>query len=81
MSKKPSYCQTIKNNYQNRLDIGQDSIKAKEIGISYGQYKAGLMPDDVQSDYSVHNGQYLTKKEFTKEKTEKKNTVAAIKIK
>ena len=63
MSRKPEYYSTVKNNYQNRLDIGNDSVKAKEIGISYGQYKAGIMPDDSPSEYAVSSSDYIKRSE------------------
>ena len=63
MSRKPEYYSTVKNNYQNRLDIGKDSVKAKEIGISYGQYKAGIMPDDSPSEYAVSSSDYIKRSE------------------
>ncbi len=70
MSRTPDYYRTKKNNYQNRLEIGNDSQKAKEIGISYGKYKAGMKPTDSQSDYAVHKREHLTKTE--KEEPEQK---------
>ena len=78
MSRKPDYYSTIKNNYQNRLDIGKDSVKAKEIGISYGQYKAGIIPDDSPSEYAVSSSDYLKRSE-KKEPSQK--ALAAIRIK
>ncbi len=64
MARKADYYSTTKSNYQNRLGIGEDSVKAKKIGVSYGKYKAGLKPDNEESDYNVSCSDYVKRKEI-----------------
>lgn len=77
MSRKPDYYATKKNNYMNRLDIEADSVKAKESGVSYGKYKAGMRADDNVSDYTSFSEGFVRR---TEKETEDSKPVAAIRI-
>lgn len=58
-------------------EISEDAVKAKQIGVSYGKYKAGIRPDNEDTGYQVSSMDYIRA-------TETKNDVkpkAFIKIK
>ncbi len=78
MARMANYNTIKKTNHQNGVDIGQDNLSAKQIGISYGKYKAGMKPPAQTSEYAVATTQHLKKTEKSSE--EEVKPVAAIKI-
>ena len=51
-----------KRNFENRKNIGEDAVKAKESSVSYGKYKAGVGPDFASSEYPVSSLDYIRPK-------------------
>ena len=52
---------SIKKISVNGEEIKNDNEKAKEAGVSYGKYKAGLDVDYKESEYQVHSSNYMSK--------------------
>ena len=50
-------------NIYNTLDIMNDALKARENGVTYGQYKAGIRPAEEESEYSVSKTEFVKKTE------------------
>lgn len=50
-------------NKENRDRIFDDAKKAKENGLSYGHYKAGIVKDNGDSEYSKYTPGHIQKKE------------------
>lgn len=50
-------------NRENRENIMEDARKAKENGISYGHFKAGITKSNENSEYTSHSSEYLQKNE------------------
>ena len=61
---------------ENTKQIDMDAVMAKKTGVTYGQFKAGILPDDEDSGYEVSRMDYLKRTE----NTSLKKTVAFIKI-
>ena len=59
-------------NRENREKIFDDVRKAKESGLSYGHYKAGIVKDDEPSEYTTYSPGFLQKKEPSEAETKPK---------
>lgn len=40
-------------------EISIDAVTAKEMGISYGQFKAGIRPSGDRANYGVSTSEYV----------------------